>query len=132
MLLSVGLFTAPATARAGCSHLVGSHSDPFARIHQLDELILSGSSSSPRADGGQSPMGPGSPYRAPCSGPSCSSSRVPLPVSTITPGTDARDRWGNLGVLLVVDNTSAQARTTEEPDLAATGEKSSIFHSPRV
>ena len=129
MLLLVIGFAAPNTAWAGCSHLVGSRSDPFMKLQQLDELILSGTST---GDGWQSPQGrPNSPRRAPCSGASCSS-RVPVPVSTISPGPEGRDRWGALGVVVVVDNTSAQARTTDGPALASSGEKSSIFHPPRV
>jgi hypothetical protein len=133
MLLVVIGFAAPDTAWAGCSHLVGSRSDPFMKLQQLDDLILFGSSTSPGGNGGQSPLGrPDLPRRTPCSGASCSSGRVPLPVSTITQGPEGRDRWGALGAGVVADNTSAQVRTTNEPALASSGEKSSIFHPPRV
>jgi len=103
------------------------------KLDQLDALILAGSSSGSRADSVHSPLGqPGSPRRAPCSGPSCSNSKVPMPVSTITPVQEGRDRWVTLVAVVVVDNTSAQARTSGEPSLSSSGEKSSIFHPPRV
>jgi hypothetical protein len=133
MLLAVGLFTAPGSARAGCSHPVTSRSDRLANLHQLDELIMSGTSSSLRHDGDQSRQAPpGSPLRTPCSGPSCSNGRVPLPISTMSPGPDGRDRWGNLGIAVVVDDTSVSNRTFDEPSPAPACDRSSIFHPPRV
>ena len=131
-MLLTGLFVAPSSARAGCNHLVGSPSDPFVKLYQLDELIVGRSSSSLRADHGQSPLDRSdAPRQTPCSGMSCSNS-VPLPVSTITPGPEGRDRWGTLGIVVLVDNTSVYNRTTDEPAPSPTGEQSSIFHPPRV
>jgi hypothetical protein len=132
LLLVVG-FAAPSTAWAGCNQLVGSRSDPFMKLDQLDALILVGSSSASRADSLHFPLGrPASPRRAPCSGPGCSNSKAPMPGSTITPVPEGRDRWVSLEAVVVDDNTPALPRTTEEPSLSSSGEKSSIFHPPRV
>jgi hypothetical protein len=125
-------FCVTRSAWAGCNHLVGSRSDPFLDLHRLDELIVSGSIS-PSKDGlSQSPLGrPGQGRRGPCSGLSCSS-RDPLPVSTAAHGLAGSDQWGALGVLVVPDATPPPCRTIDEPALSAAGEKSSIFHPPRV
>jgi hypothetical protein len=131
MLLAIGLFTVPTSARAGCNHLVGSRSDKLANLNQLDELILFGTSSSARHMGGETPEWPGPDRPTPCSGLSCSN-RFPLPVSTMTPGPEGRDRWGSLPVVLVVDDSSVFTRRAEGPSLAPVGDMTSIFHPPRV
>lgn len=130
MLLVVGLFTAPASARAGCNHPVSSRSDRLTSLHQLDELITNGSTSSLRHHGDQSPLAP--PGRSPCSGLSCSNSSVPLPMSTSSPGPEGRDRWCSLGVVVAVDDTSVYSRAADEPSPAPACDKSTIFHPPRV
>ncbi len=133
MLLAVSFFIAPETAWAGCDHSVSSQSDRLANLHQLDELILNGSSSALRHSSDQSPQErPGSPLHTPCTGLGCSNSPPPLPVSTVSTSPDGRDRWGTLGIAIVVDNTSVFARTVDEPGPAAAGDKSSVFHPPRV
>ena len=131
VLLAVGLFAAPETAWAGCSHAVSSQSDRQsnlapARRPDLERGII-GSAQRKRAI-----ATPGSPARTPCSGPSCSNSPLPLPISTVSGNPENRDRWGTLGAAIVVDNTSFHDRTVDEPSPAAAGEKSSIFHPPRV
>ncbi len=133
MLLAVSFFTAPETAWAGCDHSVSSRSDRLANLHQLDELILNGSSSALRQANNRSPQGlPGSPLHTPCSGPGCSNSPLPVPVSTVSTSPDGRDRWSTLGNALSIDNTSIYARTVDEPSPAPASEKSSVFHPPRV
>jgi hypothetical protein len=126
MLVLAGVFVAPSSASAGCSHLVSSSTDPLVKLEQLDALILA------RSDGGQSPLEqPQGPRRSPCSGLSCSNS-VPMPVSSITPVPDGRDRWGALGIVVEVDDASVYCPTTDGPTPAPAGGISSIFHPPRV
>ena len=133
MLLTVALFTAPASARAGCNHPVSSRSDRLTSLHQLDELIMNGTTSSLRHQDEQSPLGaPGSPHRFPCSGPSCSNGRTPLPISTVSPGADGRDRWGTLSTVVVADNSSLYNFSAYEPTPAPVGGQSGVFHPPRV
>ncbi len=133
VLLAVGLFAAPQAAWAGCNHTVSSQSDRRARLHGLDDLVLHGASSALSGANAQSPQGPpGSPARTPCSGPSCSNNPLPLPISTVTGSPENRDRWGTLGVVIVVDHTLFHDRAVDEPTLARAGEKSAIFHPPRV
>ena len=133
VLLAVGLFAAPETAWAGCNHAVSSQSDRQSNLHQLHDLILNGASSVLRGANEQSPQGqPGSPARTPCSGPSCSNSPLPVPVSTLSGSPENRDRWGTLGAAIAVDHTSFHHRVVDEPTSASAGEKSSIFHPPRV
>jgi hypothetical protein len=133
MLLAVGHFTAPESAWAGCDHSVRSRSDRLANLHQFDDLILNGSSSALRHSSDQSPQErPGSPLRMPCTGPGCSNSPLPLPVSTVSTNPDGRDRWGTLGIALVIDNTSVYALTGDEPGPAAADEKTAVFHPPRI
>jgi hypothetical protein len=133
MLVAVGLFTAPGTAWAACNHSVSSRSERLANLHQLDDLILNGSSSALGHANDQSPQErPGSPLRTPCTGPGCSNSPLPVPVSTVSTSPDGRDRWGTVGIALGIDNTSVFARTVDEPGPAAAGEKSAVFHPPRV
>jgi hypothetical protein len=95
-------------------------------------LILGRSSSLQQVDHRQSPLDrPGVPRKSPCSGLSCSN-RVPMPVSSITPLPDGRDRWCALGVVMDLDDTSIFCRATDAPPRAPTGHRSSIFHPPRV
>jgi hypothetical protein len=132
MLVLAGLFVAPSAAVAGCNHLVTSSSDPFARLVNLDDLIVGRSPLSLQAQSAPSPRDqPGFPRRTPCSGLSCSNS-VPMPVSSITPVPDGRDRWGALGIVVDVDNTRAFRVLTDRPAPAPTGHKCAIFHPPRV
>jgi hypothetical protein len=132
ILLLLGLFLAPASVQAGCNHQVGSSSDLFVNLQHLDPLVFHGSSTSLRTDQGQSPLDqPDAPRRTPCSGFSCSNS-LPMPVSTITPSSEGRDRWGALVSLVVVDKGSLYDRAIEEPVLLAAGQITSIFHPPRV
>ena len=133
MLLLVSLCTSPSAAwAAGCSHLVTTRSERLRELNQLDELIFGRPSSWLRGDAGQSPADrPGSPARTPCSGPSCSNS-VPLPVSTLTPVQEGRDRWGSLGVVIVIEPTSVYDRMTDEPALSPADNTTSVFHPPRV
>ncbi len=133
MLLVVGFFVAPFSAWAGCdNHLVSSSSDPFVKLHHLDALIVGRSSNSLQDDRGGSPLDRSeAPRRTPCSGPSCSKS-IPLPVSTVSPGPEGRDRWGATNSIVAVDITSVHNRASDEPKLSPTGESSSIFHPPRV
>lgn len=133
MLLVVALFAAPTSARAGCdNHLLSSSSDPFVKLHHLDALILGRSSISLHDDRGGSPLDRSdAPRRTPCSGLSCSNS-LPLPVSTVSPGPEGRDRWGNTSSIVFVDATSVHNRASDDPKLSPTGENSSIFHPPRV
>ena len=121
MLVLAVLFVAPTSASAGCNHLVGSRTDPLVKLEHLDELIR-GQSPLDRTDG---------PSKSPCSGLSCSKS-VPMPISSITPVPEGRDRWGTLRLVVDVDNTSVYRRMTGEPAPAPIGHKSSIFHPPRV
>ena len=131
MLFLLGLFVAPSSAAAGCNHLVSSRTDPFIKLENFDELIFGRSLPSPQGDRERSPLDrPDAPRRSPCSGLSCSNS-VPMPVSSITPVRDGRDRWGTLGIIVEVDNTSVYRQTTDEPTPTPTGEISSIFHPPR-
>ena len=133
LLLALGFCAAPASAWAGCGHLVTTRSDRAAKLHQFDDLILGNSPSSPGQNGGESPAGlPGPPRRLPCSGPSCSNNVPPLPVSTLSSNPDGRDRWGSLAVAAVVDNTGVYSRTLDEPSLAPASEKPAIFHPPRA
>ena len=132
MLLLAGLLIAPSSASAGCNHLVSSSMDPLVKLEQLDALILGRPSLALGSDGGQSPLEkPEGPRRSPCSGLSCSNS-VPMPVSSITPVPDGRDRWGALGIVVEVDNTSVYRTTADGPTPSPAGDNSSIFHPPRA
>jgi hypothetical protein len=131
MLVLAGLFIAPSSASAGCNHLVSSSTDPLVKLEQFDALILGRPSLASHGDGGQSPLNQPDGHRnSPCSGLSCSNS-VPMPVSSITPVPDGRDRWGALGIVVEVDNTSVDRQTTDGPTPAPAGDNSSIFHPPR-
>jgi hypothetical protein len=132
MLVLAGLFIAPSSASAGCNHLVSSRTDPLVELEQLDALILGRPSLELHGDRGQSPFDqPEGPRRSPCSGLSCSN-RVPMPVSSITPVPDGRERWGTLGIVVDVDNSSVYRQTNEGPTTTSAGDKASIFHPPRV
>src|SRR5262245_2345684 len=105
MLVLAGLFVAPTATAAGCNHLVTSRTDPLVNFVQLDELIVGRLLPSVQVDRGQSPLDqPDAPRRAPCSGLSCSS-RIPMPVSSITPVPGGRERWCSLGAVAAADNT---------------------------
>ena len=132
ILVLAGLFIAPSSATAGCNHLVSSRTDPLVKLEQIDALILGRPSLALGSDRGQLPFDqPDIPRRSPCSGLSCSNS-VPMPVSSVMPVPEGRDRWGTLGIVVEVDNTSVYRHATDEPTPAAAGENSSIFHPPRV
>ncbi len=133
LLLAAALFTAPASAWAGCDHSVSSRSDRLTSLHQLDELIMNGSTRSLRHQADQSPFTPpADPRRSPCSGLSCSNSSMPLPMSTSSPGPDGRDRWGTLSAVVVADNSTFYNRADDEPSPAPAGGQSGVFHPPRV
>ena len=129
LLLASGL-GAPRSAWAGCNHPADSPSDPFRDLYQLDAIFMAGSSHS--LDGmSRSPLEAPA-RRSPCSGLSCSS-RDPLPISTASPGLESSQQWGAALVALVdLDTNSPAGRTFNEPAPAATGEKTTIFHPPRV
>jgi hypothetical protein len=132
VLLMLLWVSAPRTAAAGCDHLVQSRLDPFHEINRLDELVIAGMSASP--DGfSRSPFDRSLPGRSsPCSGLSCSS-RFPLPVSTASIATGRSQQWGRLGVPIVVESKSKSRDTTrDESRPSSSGEKSSVFHPPRV
>jgi hypothetical protein len=132
LLVLAGLFANSSAAAASCNHLVTSHTNPLVDNLNLDELIVGRSSPSLQRDRARTPLGqPDAPSRAPCSGLSCSKS-VPMPVSTMTPVPDGRDRWGALSIVVVVDHTSVYRLPAHTPIADATGCKSSIFHPPRV
>jgi hypothetical protein len=132
LLVLAGLFANSPAAAAGCNHLVTSRTNPLVGRLNLDELIVGRSSPSLQSDRARSPLGqPDAPGRAPCSGLSCSKS-VPMPVSSMTPVPDGRDRWGALSTVVVVDHSSVYRLWTDTPIPDATGYKSSIFHPPRV
>jgi hypothetical protein len=130
LLVASGL-GAPGSVWADCSHRAGSQSDPFLDLYRLDAIFMAGSSSESHDGVSQSPLE--SPARrSPCSGLSCSS-RDPLPISTASPGVENSDQWGTpLGSLVNLDTKSPAGRTFDEPAPIATGEKTSIFHPPRI
>ena len=76
-----------------------------------------------------SSVGRGSQAPAPCSGPGCSS-REPIPLSTIIPGAEHSDRWGDLNAPAVFPILSPWSPAIEEPAERTTGRKPSIFHPP--
>ena len=133
MLVLAGLVVAPPAASASCTnHLVTSRTDQLVLFENLDDLIAARSSPSLQRDRAPSPLNqPDAPRKGPCSGISCSNS-VPMPVSSTTLLPDGRDRWGALGIVYDVDDTSVYNRTTEGPTPAPSGDWSSIFHPPRV
>jgi hypothetical protein len=131
VLLMLLCVSAPRAALAGCDHLFQSRLDPFHEINRLDELVIAGSSGSP--DGfSRSPFDRSLPGRSkPCSGLSCSS-RVPLPVSTASIASDGSQQWVALGVPFVVESKSLTRDSRDESRPSSSGDKSSIFHPPRV
>jgi hypothetical protein len=131
LLLVVSGFGTHGSAWAGCIHPVGSQSDPFADLFRLDAIFMAGSSIDSHDGISRSPFE--SPARpSPCSGLSCSS-RDPLPISTATPGLEIFRQWGTpLGAVVDHNTKSAFGRTFDEPTLVAAGEKTSIFHPPRL
>ncbi len=123
-------FGAPRSASAGCSHPLGSQSEPLLELYRLDAIFMAGSSSDSRDDVSRSPLE--SPARrSPCSGLSCSS-RDPLPISTASPGLESSQQWGaTLCALVDLPTESPTGRTFDEPAPIAAAEKPSIFHPPR-
>ena len=92
LLLVASGFGAPRSASAGCSHPLGSQSEPLLELYRLDAIFMAGSSSDSRDEVSRSPLE--SPARrSPCSGLSCSS-RDPLPISTASPGLESSQQWG--------------------------------------
>ena len=123
LLLAHGLY-APGSAWATCNHHVTVRSDPSFNLARLDALIVGDSLKSPLEQ-------PAPARRMPCSGLSCSS-QVPTPASTISSEPDGSDQWGTLGVLVVLEVTSPPVTTNDQPIPCSAGEKTSIFHPPRV
>jgi hypothetical protein len=131
VLLMLLCVSAPRTASAGCDHLIQSRLDPFYDINQLDGLVIAGTFADPDGFSG-SPFDRSMPGRSSrCSGLSCSS-RFPLPVSTASIAADGSPQWGTLGVPFVVESTSPSRGTRNESRPLTSGEKSSVFHPPRV
>ncbi len=132
MLVLVGLFVVPPPVSAGCNnHLVTSRTDRLVIFEILDDSVA-GRAPSLQFDRAQSPLEkPDAPRKGPCSGLSCSNS-VPVPVSSTTPVPVLRDRWGALGIVIEIDDTSVYHRSTEGAGPAPFGDRSSIFHPPRV
>jgi hypothetical protein len=129
LLLLVGL-GAPGSARADCSHPLGSQSNPFLDLYRLDAIFMAGASSDSHSRVSQSPL-ESPPRRSPCSGLSCSS-RDPLPISTASQALESTQQWGApLGALVELDTQAPAGQTFDEPAPTATGEKTSIFHPPR-
>jgi hypothetical protein len=131
VLFLVQGFGAPPSAWAGCTHPAASQSDPYRDLYRIDTLFMGGASS-PADDGlTQSPLEPPA-RRSPCSGLSCSS-RDPLPTSTTAPAVEGSQQWGSLGGMrVVIRTTSLYSRALDEPAPADAGDKTSIFHPPRV
>jgi hypothetical protein len=131
LLLVASGFGAPRSAWAGCIHPPGSQSDSFLDLYRLDAIFMAGSSPDLHDGVSRSPLE--SPARrSPCSGLSCST-RDPLPISTASPGLASSHQWGaTVGALIDLDNQSSTSRTFDEPAPIAVGEKTSIFHPPRV
>jgi hypothetical protein len=131
LLLVVQAVVAPRSAWAGCSHPASAHVDPFVDLYPLDSIFMAGFSSDSPDGSSRSPVD--LPARhSPCSGLSCST-RDPLPISTASPGLESSHQWGaTLGALIDLDTQSSTGRTFDEPAPIAVGEKTSIFHPPRV
>jgi hypothetical protein len=113
---------APRSALAGCNHLVISQSDPVLDLSRLDDLVAGD-----RAHRQPTPRPP----QAPCSGMNCSSP-IPPPVSTADPLPERSDQWGDLAAPVIIPDTSLESRSTDEPALRGSLEKSAVFHPPRV
>src|SRR5262249_17882244 len=127
LLVVGGLFVTPSAVAAGCNHLVTSRTNPLVN---LDDLIVGRSSPYLESNHARSPLGqPDAPSRPPCSGLSCSKS-APIPLSSITPVPDGRDRWGAICVVVAVDNPLVCRLIADGPVPDAKGHKSSIFHPP--
>ena len=131
MLLVIQSIVAPDSAWAGCSHPIGSQTDPFRDLRQLDAIFGAGPSSILGGDLSRSPME--SPARrSPCSGMNCSS-RDSLPISTAVPVLEGPEQWvAALVLLLDLDAAAPAGQTVDEPDSAVTDEGTSIFHPPRA
>src|SRR5262249_16861804 len=98
--------------------------------NQLDALIV-GDSPSLADNPAQDPLQPQGPRRrTPCSGPGCSSSRVPVPVPATSQGPDSSDQWAALGALRLLPILFPPSRTTDEPAARPVGQGPSIFHPP--
>jgi hypothetical protein len=130
LLLLVHSLGTARTAWAGCGHRVVSNSDLPLSFNHLDAIVI-GDSPSPIA--GQPAQGPGEPAgqnrRAPCTGPGCSS-RVPLPVSTASPGSDRSDQWVSLRAAVSLGAALPCGRTIDEPTDRPTGGGAPIFRPP--
>jgi hypothetical protein len=130
VLLLIHGLGAARSARAGCNHLVISKSDQLRGLNRLDALILGEASATIEDDSARGPANPHEPRRpTPCSGPGCSS-RVPLPVSTASQGSDGSDQWVALGAVVGLPAASLPDRTLDEPACRPAGPKPSIFHPP--
>lgn len=129
-LLLIQGFLAPNLARAGCNHLVTSRFDSSLDINRLGEWIAAPSAPASADDPVRYPVGPRPPRRqTPCSGMNCSS-RVPLPISTVSPEPRNIDQWGNLSAPRALEPGRALNREVEQPHLDQRGYKPSIFHPP--
>ena len=132
VLLAVHGFGLVNSAWAGCRHPSGSQSDPFRDLYRLDALLFSAGSFSHSRDS-LSELPAETPARpSPCSGMSCSS-RDSLPVSTGSPTFDSPHQWVvALFALIDLDPNSRALRMVHEPVRITAGEKTAIFHPPRV
>jgi hypothetical protein len=132
LLFVLHVCCAQRTVWAGCSHLVCPSAGRFLVFGQMKFLIMQESSLS--YPSGLKPLltEPSPPERrALCTGRTCSS-RDRSPTSTASPGADQFERWGTIAVSVDVDTLYSLDRLLDEPVRFAVGEKTSVFHPPRV
>ncbi len=131
LLLLHGCFS-PTAAWAGCQHDVVAPRAAASARHGLDDLIATATPSVTEDGPAQSRRDRSLPgRRLPCSGLSCSS-RLPLPVSAASGGTEEADQWGDVTTIVIVYPTSPRAGMPDECAPRPAGRCSSIFHPPRV
>ncbi len=123
MLALIGV-SAPATARAGCSHPARSLSLLPDHAGRLDGLIT--------GDLGQAPGTPWdtSSRRKPCSGPGCSS-KTPTPLPTASTGLEGMPHWGSLSLGYDFEGVVATRRLPEPSATLVAAFPPAIFHPPR-
>jgi hypothetical protein len=127
---AVLLLVAPRAAEAGCNHLVISQSDRNFGFNRLDALIVGGPITAALFDEAHDRLPQPAPERrTPCSGPSCSN-RVPLPVSTSTPGSSGFDQWAAPSGAALGQASAPSASAIAEPAPRPVVRKPSIFHPP--
>jgi len=117
-------------ARAGCSHMVGSQSDPLFDHQWLDEVIVAGSFSSVLVDAYFPGNRPAQGRPSPCSGLNCSNS-IPVPPSAASPEPVRSEQWGTLGMLVTLQILALRGITVDDSVVAPRGLVHSIFHPPR-